>query len=219
MISSTDPHTKNTPLLWACMSGCVVSSLILLKMGANIFSKNGEGKSALHLAVASGEVKLVRKIVKNFRILCEEGDEEGATPLHYASVSRREMVNVFVEEGISFLVVDGEGDCPLHWACRESAIENVTLIYGRERFLKDVVNDYGESPVFLACRYQEKEICLLFGVEKYSSSPTTSSSSSSSFPKPFLSSPSSSQNSMFFEKKTTPSVSNLWMLPSLRVNC
>ena len=168
---------------------------------------------------ASGEEELVRKLVKSCRKLCEDGDEMGATPLHYASVVGGEgsMVEVFLQEGVSFLVRDEEGDCPLHWACRESLVVNVRKMVEREAFLKDVVNCYGETAVELACRYQEKEICVVFGVEKYCSPVTTfsSSSSSSSSIDSLLYTPSSVEkknNLMFFENNSSScaTISNLW---------
>ena len=87
-------------------------ALLLLQAGSNMVSQNSEGKNPLHLAVASGNVELVKKLVLPFRSLCEVGDSQGATPLHYASVSRIEMISAFMNEGVSFLVRDSEGDSP-----------------------------------------------------------------------------------------------------------
>jgi ankyrin repeat protein len=90
------------------------------------------------------------------------GNSQGATPLHYAAVSSVEMVEVFVKTGISFLVRDHDGDLPLHWACRESSIENVREICSQEPFLATIPNQYGETPLKLAQHYEENEILAYF---------------------------------------------------------
>eukprot|EP00009_Paramoeba_aestuarina_P003124 CAMPEP_0201512140 /NCGR_PEP_ID=MMETSP0161_2-20130828/4461_1 /ASSEMBLY_ACC=CAM_ASM_000251 /TAXON_ID=180227 /ORGANISM="Neoparamoeba aestuarina, Strain SoJaBio B1-5/56/2" /LENGTH=205 /DNA_ID=CAMNT_0047907873 /DNA_START=290 /DNA_END=904 /DNA_ORIENTATION=- len=205
MVHSRDPTTRNTPLMWACMAGCAASVWLLLQAGSNSLAQNFEGKNPLHLAVASGNVELVKKLVIPLRSLCEVGDSQGATPLHYASVSRIDMIAAFMEDGISFLVRDSEGDSPLHWACRESAAANVREIYGRESFLRDVPNQYGETPLHLACRYHEKDICSIFGVDKMS--PISSNSTENLL---FTPTTTKTSRSIFENQKYNTSVSNLW---------
>jgi ankyrin repeat protein len=197
------------------MAGCVASAWLLLEAGSNILATNCEGKNPLHLAVASGNVGLVKKLVLPLRALCEIGDSQGATPLHYASVSRVEMIRAFLCEGVSFLVRDVEGDNPLHWACRESATENVSEICSEESYLKDVPNQYGETPFHLAYRYHEKEICSIFGLEKASPCATATHVTENLLFTPFT----HTNKSSLFDKHT-PSVSNIWGLnPQVSQRC
>ena len=136
---------------------------MVLEAGSNLSSVNTEGKNGLHLAVASGMVDSVKYLLGFQHFLARVGDCEGATPAHYASVASPGMVGAFVEAGISFLVQDNDGDSPLHWACRESLVENVSLIYGSNQTLKEVSNFEGETPFQLALLYEEKEIYEIFG--------------------------------------------------------
>ena len=163
LLNSSDPHTSNTPFLWACMTGCVETIAVVLEAGSNISCVNTEGKNGLHLAVASGMVDSVKYLLSFQSFLAHAGDCEGATPAHYASVASSAIVEAFIEAGVSFLVQDNDSDTPLHWACRESSVENVSLIYGTNQALKEVSNSEGETPFQLALLYEEKEICLIFG--------------------------------------------------------
>eukprot|EP00009_Paramoeba_aestuarina_P002251 CAMPEP_0201520010 /NCGR_PEP_ID=MMETSP0161_2-20130828/10417_1 /ASSEMBLY_ACC=CAM_ASM_000251 /TAXON_ID=180227 /ORGANISM="Neoparamoeba aestuarina, Strain SoJaBio B1-5/56/2" /LENGTH=211 /DNA_ID=CAMNT_0047918233 /DNA_START=466 /DNA_END=1101 /DNA_ORIENTATION=+ len=145
------------------MTGCVESIAVVLEAGANINCVNVEGKNGLHLAVASGMVDSVKYLLNVQGFLAHNGDCEGATPVHYASVASPAMVQAFVDVGVSFLVQDFDGDTPLHWSIRESLIENVELMYGTNHALKEVSNSEGETPFQLALLYEEEEICHIFG--------------------------------------------------------
>ena len=163
LLNSSDPQTSNTPFLWACMTGCVETMAVVLEAGSNISCVNTEGKNGLHLAVASGMVDSVKYLLTFQSFLAHSGDCEGATPVHYASVASPVIVKAFIEAGVCFLVQDNDGDTPLHWSCRESSVENVSLIYGTNQTLKEVLNSEGETPFQLALLYEEKEICQIFG--------------------------------------------------------
>jgi ankyrin repeat protein len=145
------------------MTGCLESISLLLEAGSNLSCFNSEGKNGLHLAVAAGAVDSVDYLLSMQSFLAHSGDSNGATPVHYASVASPVIVGSFVCAGVSFLVQDHDGDTPLHWSCRESSVENVSLIYGTNQMLKEVSNSEGETPFQLALLYEEEEICQIFG--------------------------------------------------------
>jgi len=104
LLNSTDPHTSNSPFLWACMTGCVEAMAVVLEAGSKISCVNAEGKNGLHLAVASGMVDSVEYLLSFQSFLAHSGDCDGATPAHYASVASPAIVKAFIDAGVSFLV-------------------------------------------------------------------------------------------------------------------
>ena len=56
-------------------------------------------------------------------------DNNGATPLHWASMNgRTEVVNLLIEKGADIHVKDNDGDTPLHWASDKGHTEVVNLV-------------------------------------------------------------------------------------------
>jgi len=158
VLASTDPSTSNTPLLWACLTGFLPCVSLLVEGGSNLKVQNQDGKTAMHLAVAAGAVDSVGFLLEKMWDLVNVSDADGATPLHYASVSFPQMVSLFKAAQASFRVYDHDGDTPLHWAVRDSCVDNVREMAEYDSELKSILNAEGESPLYLSELYCEKEI-------------------------------------------------------------
>ena len=55
--------SRLTPLMLACMNGCVPMVECLLQQGASLDTVNSVGNTCLHLAAANNQVSVVLKVV------------------------------------------------------------------------------------------------------------------------------------------------------------
>ncbi|XP_057990390.1 uncharacterized protein LOC131172871 [Hevea brasiliensis] len=78
-----------------------------------------DGRTALHEAVISGDADLTRKILNKNSSLTREQDEEGWTPLHYASYfNLLPIVEMLLEDDNKYAayISENDGKTPLHLA-------------------------------------------------------------------------------------------------------
>jgi ankyrin repeat protein len=178
LLYSRDPRLSNTPLHWACMIGCLQGAFLLIQAGANFLLQNFEGKTPLHYAVASGCVELVQFLLQ-IGAKATIGDIDGATPVHYAAVSSPPMLQIFQQNlpVNELLVVDHDGDSPLHWACREGRLDLVQELAHHYPNLIYFTNQDGESALDIAQKYDEQIYKFLQPNKQKNSLQTTFSTS------------------------------------------
>mmetsp|Transcript_9347 Transcript_9347/g.27754 ORF Transcript_9347/g.27754 Transcript_9347/m.27754 type:complete len:388 (-) Transcript_9347:56-1219(-) len=122
--------------------------------------KQGDGKTALHLAAAKG-----------YRAICDRllgvgadpsaADRKGRTPLHETAVANHvEAANLLLTFGSQPDFQDREGNGPLHVAAEAGNVGFVDLLV---RFSANVKVQRGDgiSPLHLAARNGQDTICLL----------------------------------------------------------
>ena len=76
---------------------------LLLKKGARVSEVDNEGRGVLHWAILSGQLSCVDFLLKckSGSDLCRLRDSDGATPLHYAAISRDESILTAILERVS----------------------------------------------------------------------------------------------------------------------
>lgn len=83
---STNPHDSlNEQFLLACENADVALAQKMLSEGAEIKAQNSSGETALHLAVKSGNQRMVSFALNDLRIPTSVRDAFGRTPLHWAA--------------------------------------------------------------------------------------------------------------------------------------
>lgn len=134
-----------TPLMRAAMNGHIECMKILKQFGADELAVDAKGRTALHIAVASGQLALVKWLLKNYpppkadllrhrpsilfratdvikgvrsqRNLREASDAEGSKPLHIAAeLDKGGMVETLVAAGVDVESKDNWGRTPFHRA-------------------------------------------------------------------------------------------------------
>ncbi|UKZ75138.1 hypothetical protein TrVFT333_002811 [Trichoderma virens FT-333] len=115
-ISATDDIGRQ-PIHFAALSTAEHLAL-LIKSGADIFAKDKIGRSCIHYAASSGRVDLVEKILDYMEDAINEEDNNGWTPLLWATRSCGQeksetdgsfnVINILLERGAN-LFVRGEG--------------------------------------------------------------------------------------------------------------
>lgn len=75
----------NEHFLLACENANVALARELLAEGADRNARNASGESALHLAVKSGDARVVEYTVRDLGLSTQAADSFGRTPLHWAA--------------------------------------------------------------------------------------------------------------------------------------
>ncbi|XP_052771461.1 ankyrin repeat domain-containing protein 55-like isoform X2 [Mya arenaria] len=127
-----------TALHWAAQNGSRECCLHLLHEpggGCDLTSQaDGRGKLPVHLATAAGHHVILQDLAEVAPHLCEAGDNEERTPLHWAAATgHASCVKVLLGIGVSPEPQDMDGVTPLEYASNAGHTECKTLIINRLR--------------------------------------------------------------------------------------
>ena len=168
-----------TPLMEAAMHGKLRSTEILKQYGADEFAVNPEGRTVLHLAIATKQMYAVQWLLeaypndegqtnnsKSWRLsrspsslpirspksLREASDKEGSRPLHVAARQNlTELLVVLTTSGAHVEARDNRGGTPLHAAISTNSLEAAAGLISASAKL-DVVDAEGMSPLHRAAK-------------------------------------------------------------------
>ena len=104
--ADTDPEQRNsggdTALLWACRSGCVGASELLLRCRPTVGrAVNDRGMTALICAAAGSHQAVLQLLLASeaSRRMLDAADEHGRTALHFAAVGSAACVQALLDAG------------------------------------------------------------------------------------------------------------------------
>ncbi|KAF2320696.1 hypothetical protein GH714_030132 [Hevea brasiliensis] len=122
-----------SPLYLAAVRENNIIASEILTIGPSPAFTGPDGRTALHEAVISGDIDLTRKMLDKNKSLNKEQDEEGWTPLHYASYfNLPQIVEMLLEDNnkSAAYIGDNDGKTPLHIAiiCGKSHLNVVKKI-------------------------------------------------------------------------------------------
>ncbi|KFM71008.1 Inversin, partial [Stegodyphus mimosarum] len=125
-----------TPLHWAAMNllpralNCV--KLLLAKQRNLVNWQDYGGRSALHLATATGSIEIVHYLASREDCDIDILDNAFCTPLHWAAKKGLvEKVSILLNKGASHLSADGSGATPLHYAAYKNNAKIVEMFLSR----------------------------------------------------------------------------------------
>ena len=91
-----------------------------------------EGKTLLHVAAASGQLKVIEFIISkcsNIPSLINLSDANGFTPLIYATISENSAaMRTLIDNGADVNAKNSYGATSLHFAAGDGSVERITLL-------------------------------------------------------------------------------------------
>lgn len=146
---------QNEALRWAATFGFVNLVEALVRLGADLESKDENGHSAFHLAAKDepdGAGKVLNFLAKVKPGLVEDKDKDGLTALHLAALNGHlEALKALVLSDANVFAVTKNGWTALHQAARTGRCSIIQLLLvecGAEIGCRD---ESGWSPLHLAC--------------------------------------------------------------------
>ena len=117
----------------AVRSGDIASTQVILASGFNPNTRDNMGATALHDAVWSGHIELVRLLLDHGADPNIPHAEGLSTPLHYAAIKGQAAIAaLLLDHGANINGVDRSGSTALHLAAARGYIDVVRLLIARK---------------------------------------------------------------------------------------
>ncbi|CAN0491517.1 unnamed protein product [Laminaria digitata] len=161
------PRLPYAPIVAATIASRADMVSFLLEQGADpdrpvtkevevpcVIGATTPGERALHIAARSGNVDIVRLLLKRSRADPNATDNDGYTPLlatcasPYVSV---EVVPLLLEAGADPALADEKGFIPLHTVATKGFMDLVDVLHSTRSNTLNRRAAKGETPLFVAC--------------------------------------------------------------------
>ena len=143
-------HSGKTPLYYACENGFYLSTLALLKAGANPDIADNYGRTPLHVSACLNK-KLISNTLISFGCNKNAENELGLTPI----------MTVCGLKNWEMLYFLAESDCDLNYVSSNiiSTIANILTLFGENEIIQKLSSDFNlkldsdtkYSPIYIAC--------------------------------------------------------------------
>lgn len=145
-----------TPFMISSAQGSESLVTVLKSVGADVNRRNHNGENAVHLAVKSGNLKIVQ-CFSLFGCDMDQEDNNGITPLMIACAKNKlDMARFLANKKVDVNAVARNGRTPAHFACESGSLDLLRLLHSRKAKL-DEQDLMGVTPIFLAAANQNKE--------------------------------------------------------------
>lgn len=125
---------SHIPLFYACSSGHedIVNELLVNGSSQNLDGKDADGRCPIHYAVLVDRRTDIIKILLEHKSNANTQDNDGCTPLHFASFyGFVHCISVLIENGAKVNLQDNLGRTALHRACQSGNVDAVKLLVSR----------------------------------------------------------------------------------------
>lgn len=151
-----------TPVHWAATSDdpkaldCV--KVLLEKEPDAINWQDYEGRSALHLAIASGTTETIEYLTSRENCDINIPDNMFCTPLHWAAkLGLSDKVGLLLDRGTAYNSADGNGATPLHYAAHHNEAGIVKVFLSRS-YITDEPDNEGRNALIWAAARNANEV-------------------------------------------------------------
>lgn len=128
IVDAVTKKEGHTPLMWACISGCIKVVFILLKNGADMHKVDHRGYNVVHHAVQYNQNVVAHYLIEK-GIPVEARDNDGHTALLWAAYTNHEdSVRYLLSKGSSINSTDNGGCTALHWAAAKGNLQVVKAL-------------------------------------------------------------------------------------------
>ena len=157
-IHTTDDHCC-TVLYWAAISGDLELLEYFIKNGIHIFSVIKDNKNSLHLAVASGHLKICVTLLQNYNFDIHATDDDGCTALHCATKSGDlTLFQYFIEKGSDIYSKTRDSRGSLHVAAENKHFEICRDLLENHTFDIQAGDDHGKNVLHCAAKGGDLEL-------------------------------------------------------------
>ncbi|XP_071807493.1 uncharacterized protein [Asterias amurensis] len=167
-INRADEETGITSFMLAVKDNKIVISERLYELGAHINTKAKDGRTALHFAAASAKDEMTKLLLAKKVDSSAVGGPDSQMAIHMASGRTSGgllQVQLLLKSSgkDARLVKDANGCIPLFLAVEAGnmSVARELLTHQREEQLKAVRTDNGETPLHVACRKKDVDICKM----------------------------------------------------------
>jgi len=128
----------------------------LIQSGADLFTTNCRGQSALHVASMKNDVSLLKFLLErcplaDIQSFIHEKDSDGNTPLHCAVITNaNDSMDILIKAGADVCAHNEYSRSPLHVAAESNAIEAMQLLLKSEQVDINALDYEGNTPLHLA---------------------------------------------------------------------
>jgi ankyrin repeat protein len=105
-----EDNEKRSPIMWAASSGSAEAIKGLYNAGANPFTHEKDGMTALHCAASKGHYSCIEVLIDVCKCYVDMMDNNNCTPIFYAAtIGHREVCERLIEYGANLYVQDIKG--------------------------------------------------------------------------------------------------------------
>ncbi len=166
-----------TPIMFAVRFNHLSVFRILASHGADLTSKDIQGRTLLHSAIIFPEVRdrvsMVKAILDATALV--DWPEPGiinwptrlaeASPLHWvAFYGRTDVVNVLLLRGASLTTLNEDGELPIHVAARVNQVDIFLMLKNSNSTLLDAKDDRGRTPIDTARKHDSTNVLSALGL-------------------------------------------------------
>lgn len=137
-VNATTKDGRNS-LHLAAELGDVDNVRILIERGVNVkHRENVAGYTALHLAVNKTRANLIGQLV-DAGVDVDAKDDDGKTPLHFATCYQDEMVKILVDNGACIDLQDNQSCTPLQYAIQHDNVVGLMIFIESGASVNDIL--------------------------------------------------------------------------------
>ena len=180
-IHMRDSH-GHTFLHCAAESGNLELFKYFVERGCNVFSKTNDSKNSLHLAAASGHLKICVTLLQNYNFDIYATDDDGWTALHCAAKSGDlKLFQYFIEKGSDIYSKTKDSKSSLHVAAENKHFKICRDLLENHSFDIHARDDHGMNALHCAAKGGDLEL-LNFLIENDRDTFSKTKDSKSSLP-------------------------------------
>ncbi|MBM4028247.1 MAG: hypothetical protein FJ280_23065 [Planctomycetes bacterium] len=138
----------------AVLAGRLAITRYLLERGASITFPSRGGSTALHLAAAKGDSRMMALLLTHLGRSSMPETIVGINPIHIAAAEGHlSIIRLLIQKGASVRSKDRFGRMPVHFAAGSDQLAAVKMLVDLDQSMEGETDMYGHTPLHWAARF------------------------------------------------------------------